>query len=109
MTRGSVRLLTADRLLRAIFQKTFSPAPPGWSEKLIRLLFLFPAQDALVNGFAAWEAFFLAVPALNHVFALFPAQQDDLIIHLAGKIEQPPVQIFHFDAARGNFHQAVLG
>src|SRR5260370_9927233 len=40
--------------------------------------------------------------------AQFPAQQEDLALHLAGEIEQPDIEIFHLHAGRVNFAEGVL-
>ena len=68
----------------------------------------FPAQDALVDGFAAFKAFFPAVPELDFFFAIFPAQQDDLIVHGAGEIQQADVEVFYLHADGVNFRQRVF-
>ena len=44
------------------------------------------AGDALIDGLAAGEAFFGTVPVSDGIFAHFPAQQNHLTIHNAGKI-----------------------
>src|SRR5215831_16301015 len=60
---------------------------PNYSiTKSIWLLSLLTAQDSLIDGFAAFETLFHAVPELDLLFAIFPAQQYNLIVHCAGEI-----------------------
>src|SRR6476469_4310497 len=61
----------------------------------VRLFSLFPAQDALVNGLAAFKAFFHAVPEFDLLFTVLPAQQDNLIVHRAGEIQQADIEVFY--------------
>src|ERR1051326_3679395 len=61
----------------------------------IRFLFLLPAQDALIDGFAPAEALFHTMPERDLLFAVLPAQQDDFVFYHAGKIQQADVQVFH--------------
>src|ERR1051326_5932984 len=63
--------------------------------KSIWLFSLLPAQDALIDGLAAFKTFFHAVPELDFLFAIFPAQQHNLILHCAGEIQQPDIEIFY--------------
>src|ERR1041385_1407053 len=75
--------------------------------KSIWLLSLLPA-NALVDGLAALKTFFHAVPELDFFFSILPAQQDNFIVHDAGEIQQPDIEIFYLHADGINFRQRVL-
>src|SRR5713226_10581995 len=75
---------------------------------LIWLLSLVPAQDALVDGLTAFEAFFHAMPELDLLFSVFPAQQHNLVLHHAGEIQKPNIEIFDLHANSINFCQRIL-
>jgi len=48
------------------------------------------------------------VPVLDGWLAQLPAQQEDLALHLAGKIEQSDVEVFHLHAGGVNFGDGIL-
>src|SRR6516164_3956164 len=55
---------------------------------LVRFPFFLPPQNALVDRLPAFEAFFLAMPVLDLLFAQPPAEQYDLVFHGTREIEQ---------------------
>jgi len=54
--------------------------------------------DAIVDRLAASEALFGSVPMGDGRLAQFPAEQDDLIVDLAGEIEEADVDVLDLNA-----------
>src|ERR1700758_1312045 len=83
------------------------PARPGKArtEGLVRLP---AARNALVNRLAAGKSFLGAVPVRDRCLAQLPAQQDDLALDFAGKVQQADVEILHLDSDRVNFGEGVF-
>ena len=76
---------------------------------VLRLIRPFGADDAFINGLAAGESFFRAVPVGNGGFSHFPAQQYDMAFDLARKIEQANVDIFDLDSDGVDLGEGVFG
>jgi hypothetical protein len=53
----------------------------------VGLFFSLALQDAVVEALAAAKTLFETVPVFNFLFTELPAQENDLIGHLAGKIQ----------------------
>src|ERR1700693_1762169 len=73
---------------------------------LVRLL---GTRNALVDGPAAGESFFSAVPVSDGVFTHPPAEQHDVAFNFAGKIEQADVEILHLHANGVDFGERIFG
>ena len=64
--------------------------------------------NAVVDGLAAGEAFFGAVPMSDGRLALLPAKQNDFAFDLAGEIEQSDVEVFDLDAGGVDFGEGIF-
>jgi hypothetical protein len=67
------------------------------------------AGYSLVDGLAAGEAFFCAVPVSDGGFAHPPAEQDYATFDFAGKVEQAYIEIFDLDADGVDLGEGVFG
>ena len=76
------------------------------TEKLVRSL---GAGDALIDGLAACESFFRAVPVSNGGLAHLPAEQHNPAFDDARKIEQADVEIFDLHADGIDFGEGIFG
>jgi hypothetical protein len=86
----------------------FSEGSPRRAPHLIRLFLLPATRDSLVDGLSSGKAFFHAMPEFDLLFSILPAQQHNLIFHLAGKIQQPDINVFHLHSDRIDFRHCVL-
>src|ERR1700757_185302 len=75
---------------------------------LLRLVLLLFALEAIVDGLASGKAVFHGVPEVDTVLAKFPAEQHDLAVDFAGKIEQACVEIFNLNANGIDLGDGVL-
>src|SRR5258708_1138191 len=74
------------------------------------LFLLFPcAFDPLVDGLASGEALFRGVPVGDLFFAQFPAEQHDLAVDAAGKVEQPDVDVLDLHPGSMDFGDRIFG
>lgn len=90
------------------------PVPTGEQKSAaepisVGLFLLFASDNPLVDGLTSTKTFFQSVPVLDLLFSEFPAQQDDLVVYLAGEIEQADIEIFHLNANGFDFGECVLG
>src|SRR5262245_37704194 len=66
------------------------------------------AQEFLVDGFPPAEAFLLAMPEPDRVFAEFPAEADVLASVVSHEVQQPYIEVFHQRAALLDLLHGVL-
>jgi len=66
-------------------------------------------MKTLIERLSALEACFYGVPVVNSCFAQLPAEQNDLVADLAGKVQQSFIEILYLDANRINFLDRILG
>jgi hypothetical protein len=76
--------------------------------RLAMLVHFLAAGDALIHRLTACKTFLHAVPVRDRFFAAFPAQQNDLALDLAGKIQQPYVEILDLYSDRIDFRKSVF-
>ncbi len=65
------------------------------------------APEALIYRLAALKARLNSVPVLDCRFTHPPAKQNHFIFNATGKVEQAGIEIFHLDADRVNFSDAL--
>jgi len=63
----------------------------------------------MIDGLAAGESFFRAVPVSDGVFAHLPAEQNYLAFDFAGEIQQADINIFYLYADGVDFGKGVFG
>src|SRR5579871_1375661 len=73
------------------------------------LFFLIVLQDSLVNWLPSPKALFHAMPILNLFFAGLPAEEHNLVLYDARKVEEPDIEIFDLYSNRLNLGHSVLG
>jgi hypothetical protein len=66
------------------------------------------AAKALIDGLTALKAIFKRMPVLDSRLTHAPAEQDDLIVDAAGKIEQSVIQVFDLNADGDAFEPRTL-
>jgi hypothetical protein len=66
-------------------------------------------MKTIIEWLSALEASFHGVPIVNLCFAQLPAEENDLVADLAGKVQQSFVEILYLDANRINFLDSILG
>src|SRR5271168_1215229 len=81
-------------------------------EALVRLLGLrlsWSPLEALVQRLASLKTRLQCMPVCDLRLAHLPAEQNHLLIDLAGKIEQPNVEVLYLHADRVDLFHGILG
>jgi hypothetical protein len=66
-------------------------------------------MKTLIERLSALEASLDRMPVVDLCFAQLPAEQNDLVADLAGKIQQSLIEILYLDANRIDFLDRILG
>jgi hypothetical protein len=66
-------------------------------------------MKTLIERLSALEASLYGMPVVDFCFAQLPAEQNDLVADLAGKIQQSLIEVLYLDANRIDFLDRILG
>src|SRR5206468_7784081 len=102
VTRG------VNRTVQDFCSETKWDLPAMTRTMLVRLVFFFRLQNALVNRLAAAETFRKSVPVGDLVLPQLPAKKNSLVFDQAGKIEQADIQVFHLHTGGINFGEGIF-
>src|ERR1700758_1532912 len=73
------------------------------------LIHLLRLGDALIDRLTSGEYLLDSVPVGDRFFSELPAEQNDLSLDFAGKIEQSDIQVFHLYADGIDFGESIFG
>jgi len=66
-------------------------------------------METLIERLSALKPSLYRMPVVDFCFAQLPAEQNDLVADLAGKIQQSLIEILYLDANRIDFLDRILG
>jgi len=76
--------------------------------RALGLVHLLGFCDSLIDGFAAGKSFLKTVPVSDCRFPQFPAKQDGLAFHFAGKVKQADAKVLDLHASGVDFGESIF-